>query len=88
MIVNGPDGRAWEVVRVPDPPGALASLRPGGRWLVEARASDEVRRWECASRRTAGELVTEVALALRTGAEGPPGELPVDDQPREPDQDR
>jgi hypothetical protein len=76
MKVFGPDGRAWTITRRPDPPGLFRSITPGGSWIVEATAPDETRRWEAPTRRTANELVTEVALALRTGAEGPAGELP------------
>jgi hypothetical protein len=77
MRVHGPDGRVWTVVRRTDPPRALGAVLPGGRWIVEATTDDEVRRWEAASRRAAAQLVDEVALALRTGAESPAGELPV-----------
>jgi hypothetical protein len=79
MRVHGPDGRVWKVLRRPDPPRMLGTLLPGGRWVVEAATTDEVRRWEGGSRRAAAQLVEEVALALRTGAESPAGELPVDD---------
>ena len=40
---------------------------------------DEVRRWAVSSRRAAATTVTDVALALRTGAEGPPGEVLPED---------
>jgi hypothetical protein len=75
---HGPDGRVWTVARRPDPPRPLGRLLPG-RWVVEARTEDEVRRWPAASGRAAANLATEVALALRTGSEGPPGELPPGD---------
>jgi hypothetical protein len=78
MKVHGPDGRVWAVTRRPDPPGLLGLLLPRGRWVVEAVADDEVRRWAAASRWAASALLGEVALALRTGAEGPAGELPPD----------
>jgi hypothetical protein len=81
MRVHGPDGRVWSVARRTDPPRALGSLLPGGRWVVEATTDDEVRRWEAASRRDAAQLVDEVALALRTGAESPAGELPATGTP-------
>lgn len=78
MTVHGPDGRIWEVSKRPVAPGLLGRLRSDG-WQVEARTEDEVRRWEPTSRREATAMVDEVALALRTGAPGPPGELPPDD---------
>jgi hypothetical protein len=81
MRVHGPDGRVWTVVRRTDPPRALGAVLPGSRWIVEATTDDEVRRWEAASRRAAAQLVDEVALALRTGADSPAGELPVRDAP-------
>jgi hypothetical protein len=83
MRVHGPDGRVWAVVRRPDPPRPLGALLPGGRWLVEATTDDEVRRWEASSRRDATQLVDDVALALRTGAESPAGELPARDDASE-----
>lgn len=83
MKAYGPDGRAWSIVRRTDPPGVLQGILPGSNWVVEATASDEVRRWRTSSRRAARALVVEVALALRTGGEGPPGELAVDDDPPE-----
>lgn len=76
MIVHGPDGRVWEISRRPEPPRPLARLIPGSTWQVEARTEDEVRRWDGGTRREAGSVVDEVALALRTGAPGPAGELP------------
>lgn len=79
MRVYGPDGRVWTIGRRPNPPRAFAVLIPGTQWLVEAKAGDEVRRWRARSRRAAGQLVVDLALALRTGAEGPSGELPLDD---------
>ncbi len=81
MKVYGPDGRVWVISRRATKPGPLASLRPGGRWVVEAETDNEIRRWEAASRHAAGVLVGEVALTLRTGAEGPAGELPPDEDP-------
>lgn len=83
MRVHGPDGRVWVIARRPHPQRALAALMPGTRWLVEARTADEVRHWEARSRRAAGQLVIDVALALRTGAEGPAGELPLEDPAEE-----
>jgi hypothetical protein len=84
MRVYGPDGRVWTVARRPDPPRPLGALLPGGRWLVEATTEDEVRRWGAGSRRAASVLVEEVALALRTGAESPAGELAADHQGIDP----
>jgi hypothetical protein len=77
MRVHGPDGRVWSVARRTDPPRVLGALLPGGQWVVEATTDDEVRRWGAASRRDAAQLVDLVALALRTGAESPSGELPA-----------
>jgi hypothetical protein len=55
----------------------LSWLSPQAGWLVEARAEDdELRRWHAAGRRAATHLTDQVGLALRTGAEGPAGELP------------
>lgn len=76
--VFGPDGRQWTISRRPDPPGFLRSVLPGP-WLVEAGAPDETRRWRAPSRHAARDLVVEVALALRTGVEGPAGELSPDE---------
>lgn len=75
MRVFGPDGREWVIARRPVSSG-VTSLLPGGGWIVQATAGDEIRRWQAASRRAAGHLADEVALALRTGASGPAGELP------------
>lgn len=75
MTVFSPDGRAWSVIRRPATPGFGASLLPGGSWVVEADRGDRVRRWPARSRRAAGRQIVEVALALRTGAPGPEGEL-------------
>ncbi len=75
MRANGPDGREWAVTRYPYPRRPLARWLPGSRWIVEAQAGDQRRRWMVASRRDAGALVDEVALSLRTGGDGPPGEL-------------
>jgi hypothetical protein len=77
--VHGPDGRVWTVARRPDPPRPLAGWLPGARFVVEATTDDEVRRWAAPSRRVAARMVDDVALALRTGAEGPAGELPAED---------
>ena len=74
MKVNGPDQRLWTIARRPEAPGPLAGWLPGGTWVVEAVAADEVRSWQASSRRAAGQLVSDVALALRTGGPGPAGE--------------
>lgn len=66
----------WAIGREPETGGMLARVSPG-TWIVRAVASDEeVRRWRVSGRRAATSLVDDVALALRTGAEGPAGELP------------
>jgi hypothetical protein len=75
MTVFGPDGREWSIARRPGSAGSMPTILRGGTWIVEATASDETRRWSAASRRVASGLVTQIALALRTGADGPPGEL-------------
>lgn len=77
MTVHGPDGRPWKVTRRPDPPRLAGWVLPGA-WQVIATAPDETRTWAAASRREARKLTAKVALALRTGAEGPPGELAPD----------
>lgn len=77
MRVHGPDGREWQVVRRPDPPRPLGWVLPGP-WHVVATAQGETRRWAATSRRAARRMVADVALALRTGAEGPSGELAPD----------
>lgn len=81
MRAYSPDERAWTVDRRPEPAGVLQKFRPSATWVVEARTDGEVRRWMAPSRRAARSLVDEVALALRTGGEGPPGELADDDPP-------
>jgi hypothetical protein len=75
--VFGPDGRAWSIVRRPQTTSMVAWISPQADWVVEARAEDdEVRCWHAAGRRAATALTEQVGLALRTGAEGPAGELP------------
>jgi hypothetical protein len=75
--VYGPDGRAWSIARRPQTSSLLAWLSPQADWVVEARAEDdELRCWHAAGRRAAATLTEQVGLALRTGAEGPAGELP------------
>jgi len=57
----------------------LAWVNPQADWVVEAAAEDdERRRWRAAGRRAAASLTEQVGLALRTGAQGPAGELPPD----------
>jgi hypothetical protein len=75
MTVFGPDGREWSIARRPASASSMPAILRRGTWIVEATASDETRRWSAASRRVTVGLVTQIALALRTGAEGPPGEL-------------
>jgi hypothetical protein len=90
--VFGPDGRAWTIARQPQTSSLLAWVSPKADWMVEARAEDdERRRWHAAGRRAATALTEQVGLALRTGAEGPAGELPpegrdADSSPERPDQ--
>lgn len=74
MKANGPDQRLWTITRRPEAPGALAGWLPGRTWLVEAVTDDEERCWQASSRRAAGRLMSDVALALRTGGPGPAGE--------------
>ncbi len=76
--VHGPDGRVWRIERRPDKPGAAGYLTPGP-WRVEATAEDERRRWVASGWRASAGLRADVALALRTGSEGPPGEVAVSD---------
>ncbi|MFP4233970.1 MAG: hypothetical protein ACLFUG_03470 [Nitriliruptoraceae bacterium] len=77
--VHGPDGRVWEVRRRPERPGPLGYLGIGP-WLVEATTTGERRRWRSPGLAGSGRLRDDVALALRTGADGPSGEvaLPAD----------
>ena len=66
----------------------MAWVSPQSDWVVEAQAEDdERRRWPAAGRRAAAALTAQVGLALRTGAEGPAGELPPEppgDEPASP----
>ncbi len=76
--VHGPDGRVWEIRRRPAKPGVAAFVAPGA-WQVDATTDDEHRRWLASGPLAAGSLRDEVALALRTGSDGPPGEVAVTD---------
>lgn len=73
--VFGPDGRKWQVVRRAEGDSPLARLLRRSRWVIEATTEDEpaeTRHWYAGRRSEADRLVTDVAMALRTGAEGPP----------------
>lgn len=76
--VHGPDGRVWRIARRPDKPGLAGYLTPGP-WRVDAVTADERRRWLASGLLASPSLRDDVALALRTGAEGPPGEVVVTD---------
>lgn len=76
MRVHGPDGRVWSIQRRPDKPGAPGYLAPGP-WRVDATTDDERRRWLASGWLASSGLRADVALALRTGADGPPGEVVV-----------
>jgi hypothetical protein len=78
-VVHGPDGRVWQVRRRPEQSGLVGYLGVGP-WIIEAVTDGERRRWRSPSLVGSGSLQGDVALALRTGAEGPAGELaaPVD----------
>ncbi len=76
--VHGPDGRVWQVTRRPEQPGAAGYLGVGS-WLVEATTDGERRRWRSRNLVASARLRDDVALALRTGAEGPAGEGPADE---------
>ncbi len=72
--VFGPDGRAWVVTRRVDGTGLAARVLHIGPWLVEATTDGppaEVRHWSAPNRVQAMALLEEVAMSLRTGAEGP-----------------
>lgn len=73
--VFGPDERRWEVNRRAEGGSLTDRLLRRSRWVVEASTEDEpteVRHWYADKRSEADDLVREVAMALRTGAEGPP----------------
>lgn len=77
-VVHGPDGRIWRIRRRPDKPSLSGYLAPGA-WRVEATTDDERRRWIAAGWIASSRLRDDVALALRTGSEGPAGEVAVTD---------
>lgn len=73
--VYAPDGRCWRIVRAPRGEALSTRLMRREGWRVRAVTPgppEERREWHAASRGEANQLVEEVALALRTGAEGPP----------------
>lgn len=73
--VFGPDGRQWQVTRRVEDGPLLSRLLGRTRWVVEATTGGdgpEARHWYADRRSEADDLVREVAMALRTGAEGPP----------------
>lgn len=73
--VFAPDGRPWRIIRAPRGDALSTRLLRREGWRVRASTAgppEERREWFCASRAEANDLVEEVALALRTGAEGPP----------------
>lgn len=73
--VFGPDGRRWEVNRRVEGGSLTDRLLRRSRWVVEATTDEEpaeTRHWYAQKRSEADDLVREVAMALRTGAEGPP----------------
>ena len=76
--VHGPDGRVWRIARRPDKPGASGYLTPGA-WRIDAVTDDERRRWLASGLFASAGLRDDVALALRTGSEGPAGEVAVTD---------
>ncbi|GEM_PF-3358958 len=78
ISVHGPDGRVWEIRRRPAKPGAIGYLTPGP-WQIDAETDDERRRWMASGLRGSAGLRDDVALALRTGSEGPAGEVAVVD---------
>lgn len=76
ITVHGPDGRVWRIGRRPDRAGAAGYLTPGP-WRIEAVTDDERRRWLAGGFLSSSALRDDVALALRTGSEGPAGEVAV-----------
>ena len=77
--VHGPDGRVWRIRRRPGKPGIAGFLTPGP-WQIDAETDDERRRWLASGMRGSAGLRDDVALALRTGSEGPGGEVAVTDE--------
>jgi hypothetical protein len=78
ISVHGPDGRVWRIRRRPAKPGAAGYLTPGP-WQIDAETDGERRRWMAAGLVGSAALRNDVALALRTGSEGPGGEVAVID---------
>lgn len=78
--VHGPDGRVWQIRRRPGKPGVAGFLSPGP-WHIDAETDDERRRWLASGLRGSASLRDDVALALRTGSEGPGGEVAVTADP-------
>lgn len=74
--VHGPDGRVWRIARRPDRSGVTGYLLPGA-WRIDAVTDDERRRWLAPGLLASGGLRDDVALALRTGSDGPTGEVAV-----------
>lgn len=73
--VYGPDGRQWQVGRRVESGSLVSRLLRRARWVVEAQTDDdppETRHWYAGKRSEADDLVQEIAMALRTGSEGPP----------------
>lgn len=72
--VYAPDGRAWTVIRRAEGGSVVARLLRSSGWVIEAMTEDpppETRHWRADSRQEANDVLDDVALALRTGAEGP-----------------
>lgn len=74
--VHGPDGRVWRIARRPARPGLVGYLTPGA-WRIDAVTDDEQRRWLAPGRLASPRLRDDVALALRTGSDGPAGEVAI-----------
>ena len=78
--VHGPDGRRWQIRRRPVRRGVASYVMPGA-WQVDATSDDEHRRWLASGLLASSTLQDDVGLALRTGSEGPAGEVAVIDAP-------
>ena len=81
-----PDGRAWRVIRMPRGEALSTRLLRREGWQVRATTAgppEERREWQVGSRAEASELVEEVAMALRTGADGPTEAPPTETPPPE-----
>ncbi len=73
-IVNGPDGREWVITRSREGASVFAKLSRRSRYVIDAKTAEppaEARRWYATKLADATALVEDIALALRTGAEGP-----------------